>query len=105
MKKLNKSNVLEIVDQWISGEIKLDTKVRNKIEKLNDSLVEIPSYVAEFIEADCDPIMNIIVDIEYLKDSGNDVNKSKVYSWFLSNKDDYFNAVVNGYRVKDWKDI
>ena len=84
-----------------------DGNLWTALEKMKDwqppkQLVEVPQFVADYIETQKDNNYNgnaylIVKHYDSFKDEGND---SELDIWIANNFNDFLNAIVNGYTVK-----
>lgn len=81
-------------------------KVRELLEQLDEpqaEKVEVPSMIAKFINEKSDPIFEICAWSDYYGSDGrtcDDPELSVVLDWYGSNTKEFYEAVLNGYTVK-----
>ena len=81
-------------------------KVRELLEQIDEpqvDKVEVPSMIAKFIKENSDPIFEICAWSDHYGSDGrtcDDPELSVVLDWYGSNTKEFYEAVLNGYTVK-----
>lgn len=92
-----------IAIKFFSDEIWLHEKDEISLTEPKPELIEVPSMIAKFIKENSDPIFEICAWSDHYGSDGrtcDDPELSVVLDWYGSNTKEFYEAVLNGYVVK-----